>query len=397
MDRAFAHATRATAMGCAVQAIGGGLGWSLVPALMPLMAKDLGISHAAGGVVWGAAPLGIAIASPLGGAAVDRYGARRVAGVAMVAGALACAARALATGPWSLAAAMLAFGAHVGFVAPAVPKALASHVPQARFARANGIALVGYTLGTAATVLAAPTVLAPLFGGWRGASVAAGVAMAVVGALWAALVEDRAAPVRHAGIGDVLRLARAPRLARVAVMQLLLFGGYLALLGMLPRALAEGGLPVAKVGGAVAAWLTTAGLANFVGPWLSDRLGTRRGVILLGSVVAGASLVALAVAGVGASSTAAWLSLAAAGGGLVAPLLLVLPAEIAGPQRAGAAVGLLMLVGQVGGFFLPALTGLVTARAGASAAVLALSAAHFAIVIPAFGLRTRGASLPAAA
>src|SRR5688572_31169431 len=96
--------------------IGGGLGWSLLPPLMAGIATDLRISHAMGGLVWGAAPLGIALASPLGGFAVDRFGPRRVAGVAMIAGALACAARALAVGPWSLAVTMLLFGAHIGFV-----------------------------------------------------------------------------------------------------------------------------------------------------------------------------------------------------------------------------------------------------------------------------------------
>src|SRR5579863_194286 len=147
---------RTTALCAMVQAVGGGLGWSVLPPLMPSIAKELGISHAMGGVVWGAASLGIAVASLLGGAAVDRFGPRRVGAWALVAGAVACAARAWAVGPWSLAAAMFAFGMHIGFCAPAIPKALAGHVPLAGLARANGVALAGYTLGTAVTVIAAP-------------------------------------------------------------------------------------------------------------------------------------------------------------------------------------------------------------------------------------------------
>ena len=49
----------------------------------------------------------------------------------------------------ALGLAMLAFGMHVGFVAPAIPKALASHVAANRLARANGVALVGYDRGVA--------------------------------------------------------------------------------------------------------------------------------------------------------------------------------------------------------------------------------------------------------
>ena len=60
---------RAIALAAAMQGVGGGLGWSLVPALMPEMAKDLGVTKGMAGVIWGAASLGIALAAPLGGAA----------------------------------------------------------------------------------------------------------------------------------------------------------------------------------------------------------------------------------------------------------------------------------------------------------------------------------------
>ncbi|MEW6430434.1 MAG: MFS transporter [Myxococcota bacterium] len=160
---------RATALSATLQAAGGGLGWSLLPPLMPTIAEELGISRAAGGLVWGAAPPGIALASPLGGAAVDRWGARKVAGVAMLVGAVACALRALANGPLALAVLMFLFGLHIGFVAPAIPRALAGHVPVARLGRANGLALHAYTVGAATTMLTARTALAPAFGGWRGA------------------------------------------------------------------------------------------------------------------------------------------------------------------------------------------------------------------------------------
>jgi MFS family permease len=354
---------------------------------MPTIARDLGVSHAMGGIVWGAAPLGIAIASPFGGAAVDRFGARRVAAIAMVAGALACAARAWASSAWGLAVCMLLFGLHIGFVAPSIPKALAGHVPLTKLGRANGIALLAYTLGTAATVLTAQAFLAPLFGGWRGTMIAAGGAMAVVAVLWFVLSRDRIAHMPHAGLLDVLRLAKNRDLVRVASMHFLLFGGYLALLGILPRALTDGGLPPARVGVAVASWLTIAGIANGFGPWLSDRIGRRRPLFLAGAAIAGTALGAFAIAPPGASL--ACLGVAAIGGGCIAPLLFAMPAEIpgVGPARAGAALGLLMLIGQAGGFLLPALTGVVAQTASIPTALGVLALAHLAIVIPAFGLR----------
>lgn len=382
MDRSV----RTVALCAAMQGVGGGLGWSLLPPLMPNIARDLGISHAMGGLVWGSASLGIAVASPLGGAAVDRWGARRVAGVAMFIGALACALRAVAWNSASLAVLMLLFGAHVGFVAPAIPKALVSDVPATKLGRANGIAILCYTLGTALSVLTARTVLMPLFGGWRATMIAAGMAMAITGGAWLLLLGDRGVKMPHANLRDVLALSRFAELRRIGVIHFLLFGGYLALLGLLPRTLAERGLPLTRVGIAVAAWLVVAAVANFVGPTLSDRIGRRKPFIVIGSVVAGLSLALFALA---PNSPILFLCLAAVGGGCFAPLLLAMPAEIEGigPQRAGAALGFLMLIGQAGGFILPALAGAALQARGFSAAIGLLSIAHLAILLPALGLR----------
>lgn len=393
MDARAAAMTRTNTVAlCAmVQAVGGGLGWSVLPPLMPSIAKELGISHSTGGIVWGATSLGVALSSMLGGAAVDRFGPRRVAGLALVAGAFACAARAWAVGPWSLAAAMLVFGAHIGFCAPAIPKALAAHVPMARLARANGVALMGYTLGTAVTVLVAPTILAPWLGGWRPTMIFAAVAMLGAAGVWTLLVRDGRVTGRHAALGDVLALTRNRALLRVAAMHFLLFGGYLAMLGLLPRALMESGMPPARVGVAIAAWLTGAAVANYAGPWLSDRIGRRRPVLIAGGAVAGLALGALALAP--ASLTIPLLVVAALGGGCVAPLLFAMPAEIEGVGTAhlGAALGLLTLVGQMGGFLLPTLTGSAIQAGGLPAAIGVLAVVHLLLLVPALGLRdTRG-------
>jgi NNP family nitrate/nitrite transporter-like MFS transporter len=382
-----------TALCAALQAVGGGLGWSLLPPLMATIAAELSISHALGGLVWGAASLGIVVAAPVGGALVDRFGPRRVAGIAMLAGALVCASRALCHGPYSLMLTMFLFGMHVGVVAPAVPKALAGHVAPQHLGRANGLALLAYTFGTALTMLSARTVLVPLLGGWRPVMVAAGGLMAVVGVLFLLLARDRTVPSRHAPLRQILALCRDGQLLRGAFIYFLLFGGYLALLGLLPRALGETGLRPALVGLAVAGWLAGAGVANFVGPWLSDRAGRRRPFMIGGALVAAGGYGAFALLGApeGASGFALLL-VAAMGGGCFAPLLLALPLEqpSVGLARAGAALGLLNLVGQVGGFLLSVVAGALVQGAGLGAALGLIALVHLAILLPARGLRETG-------
>src|SRR6185437_9577063 len=152
-------------------------------------------------------------------------------------------------------------------------------------------------------------------------------------------------------------------LVRVGAMQFLIFGGYLALLGTLPHALLARGISLKQVGPAIALWLVAAAVANFGGPAISDRLGRRRPILLVGGLVAGLALLAFAfVPGQGGT---ALLMLAALGGGGVSPLLFQLPLELPGigPARAGAALGFLMLIGQAGGFLLPTLTGSVAQHA----------------------------------
>jgi NNP family nitrate/nitrite transporter-like MFS transporter len=378
-------------MATAMQAVGGGLGWSLLPPLMPLVAADLHIAPTASGLVWGSASLGIALGSPFGGTAVDRFGARRVGALAMLVGGAACALRVLATGTASLAATMLLFGLHVAFVAPALPKALAGHLEVARLARANGIALLGYTLGTALTVVIARAWLAPLLGGWRPCMLLAAGLMVVTGLAFGALVTDRGGISHRASFRDLFAIAKNADLRRVAAMHFLLFGGYLALLGLLPRALLAMGTPLEEVGPAIAGWLVCAAVANFGGPIVAARVG-RRPVLLGGSVVAALGLGGLALTG---AHPLAWLALAALGGGAVAPLLLTAPLEMPeiGAAKAGAAVGFLTLVGQLGGFLLPIGSGaLAETSGGFSAALAGLALVHLALELPALALGGASAS-----
>lgn len=372
-----------------VQGVAGGLGWSLLPPLMPLMAPDLGLSHAAGGVAWGAAALGMAIGSPVGGVLVDRHGARRLVGGALVAAALACAARALVVGPWGLALVMLAFGLAVGCGAPALPKVLAAHVPAAQLARANGLVMLAYTLGTAATVLSARSLLVPVFGGWRPVMAVAGLSIALAAGVFAWLVRERVAPARPR-LAQMVSLARDPQMLRVACMYALVFGGYLALFGLLPRGLTERGLATSQVGRVVAAWLASAALGNLLGPWLSDRIGRRRPVMAMGAALAAIALVSVALAG---ERRAMWLLLFASfGGGCLTPLLLTAPLEMKdiGFARGGAAIGFMLLVGQLAGFAVSVLAGLAMELGGLSTALGLAAVVYGSMLLPWIGLLETG-------
>src|SRR6185295_9175040 len=184
--------------------------------------------------------------------------------------------------------------------------------------------------------------------------------------VWLLGVTDRMVASKHASLREVFALAANKGLQMTALMHFCLFGGYLALLGTLPRSLLEAGFTPAQMGLAVAGWLLAAAVGNALGPTLSDRFGLRRPFIIGGAALAGTALALLALHPTGAALTL--LGVAAIGGGCFAPLLLTLPLELpgVGPAKAGAAIGLLMLVGQAGGFLLPIATGVASQHGGFS-------------------------------
>ena len=149
-----------------------------------------------------------------------------------------------------------------------------------------------------------------------------------------------------------------------------------------------------EVGLAVAGWLFCAGIANFGGPMLAERVG-RTTVIVTGALVAGSALTLLALL----PSHPAWLlGVAAFGGGSFAPLLMTYPLQIEGIglAKAGAAIGLLTLIGQLGGFLLPVLASTLVGEGGHfDHALAALAVVHLAIVVPAL-LVARRAPTPIA-
>lgn len=380
-------------MTCLIQVVGGGLGWSSLPPLMPAIAAELSISHTMDGLIWGSVPLGLALFAILGGAAVDRYGARWVCFVAVLVSGILCGARGLLHSAWSLAAVMFAFGIMTAFQTPTIPKILAEHVPSERLGWANGWSLFALAGGQALVMLMASTVLAPVFGGWRPFQVAAGIAMAVAAILWFLLVRDRAKHSAGFDLKEVLVIAKDGQMVRLTAIFFLQFGGYLVMFGLLSRALGESGLSEQAAGIWVAVWLVSVGLCNFVGAWWSDILGRRRPFIIYGSLICSLSLAAMAVLPVQAS---VWmLILAGIGSGMFGTLLWAIPAEMPGigPEKMGAAIGFMMLFSQIATFLLAIATGAAADAGGLKAALVVLSAVHLVILLPARRLKETGSAV----
>jgi hypothetical protein len=361
-----------TAVGLAAQLAATVFGWSAVAAeLDPALAQG-----AALGLLWGAASLGLGLAAPVAALLVGRRGARLTGALALAACAAACAARAAGLSLFATAAWNFVLGASVALVGPSVAGALSAAAPPRTLRRVDALVVLGYTLGTALVVLVLRPADRPV------ASLLTAGVLAALAVAWAALV--RAGPTLAPPVTsfDVALLLRNRGLRRVAVIQFLLFGSFLSLLGL---------LCVTRPREQVALWLVAVALGNALGPGVSRQLGLRKPVIIGGALAAGLALGGFAVLG-----SPALLLATGFASGLVAPLVLGLPLELpySGAPRVALAVGLIGLGGQLGCLLLAGLAFGALQHSGLTLALLALAGAHLLVPLAAWRLAETGPRSP---
>jgi len=328
--------------------------WNYLIMFVPQVMADLGLELASWGALWAGIPLGVLLFSLPAGALGDRLGVRLSFAAGLLLAGAALASRALVSGPVAMFASMVAFGLALALVMSGFPKAIAGLFPASELGMANGFAQAGVGLGLGSATLLAP-VLAASAGGWRGLSLALGIASAALALLWlASFREPAAAPAAASGAaGSLLEVLRVPQVRWVAASYALYMGGYLGAVGYLPTHLAtHQGLSPAAAGAmmSLGPWCFT--LGSLVLPTLSDRIGRRRSVYLPGMLAGGAALFAASqLEGAGVAACIAALGL---GTGVVG-LLFVIPIESegVGERLAASAVGAITSAGFLGGFVSP--------------------------------------------
>lgn len=336
-----------------------------VPAMgMSVLAKeisqDLSLNLVQVGVVWGIGSLPAIVTSLLGGAIGDKVGPKRVLIVGSLLAGLLGAARGLAVDFLSLSVAVILLGALIPFVTMNSFKTAGQWFPAHQLGLANGLISMGMALGFLLGSLFSATTLSPLLGGWRNVLIGYGIAGALFSLPWACA---RTFPLPRPSIhGQAPSMRAAVRhvvsLKNIWLLGFTLFGvnGCIqGILGYLPLYLRNLGWEALRADGALSAFHTISML--FVLPialW-SDRMGSRKRLLLIAALAVALGTGLLSVASGGLVWAAVLLSGFVRDAFMAIFLTMVIETEGVGPPYAGTAIGFTMAISGIGNVIAPPL------------------------------------------
>jgi cyanate permease len=359
--------------------------WFSLPAYLPTIIADVGLSGTEAGILAGAVPLTYIPLALFSGLAVDRIGPGRSLAVALVCIGAAQIARSVAPGFVGLLATTIVLGVGATLVTFGLPKLVSVLFPPEQTGVPSSIYLVGASAGTAGAFSLGRPLIGPALGGWRSLFFWTGVVILGYAVVWLvilrlsqlgrpATVETERAPA-FSDLKTVLLHGELRLVVVLGITYLLIIHG---LQGWLPTILEARGLSSGRAGQTTTMLVGANVLGVLTVPALADRFGARRAAIVGSGAVAGLGVVGIVV-GELSGLVVAGIAGAGLGVGGLSPMVRAIPPALEGigPRLTGTAVGLVFAVGEIGGFAGPFLIGLLRDVTGSfvpGLAVLAVSA-----------------------
>ncbi|MFC7235626.1 CynX/NimT family MFS transporter [Halosegnis marinus] len=370
--------------------------WFTLPAYLPTIRTELGLSGTEAGLVAGAVPLTYVPLSILSGLAVDRVGAGRSLAVGLALVGVAQVARAFAPGFPTLLGATVLLGVGGTAITFGLPKLVSTLFPADEAGLPSSLYLLGASAGTASAYALGRPVLGPMLGGWRALFLWSGVAALAYALAWA-LVARGAVPTAETdgrfdrdSLGRDLRAVFASRPLRLVVVLGVVYLSVIhGLQGWLPTVLEARGLG-SDAAGRTTSLLVAANAAGVLAvPALADRYGARRAAVVACGAAVTLGVSGIVTGGLGPALLAG-VVFAGLGVGGLSPLVRAIPPELdgIGSRLTGVAVGVVFAGGEVGGFLGPVVVGALYDATGSYAAGLGLLAAAGVAAVGA-GLRLR--------
>ena len=333
-----------------------------MPVLFAEISQDLSLTLVQVGLIWGISALPGIFTVLLGGAIGDKFGPKRILIASCLLVGLLGALRGLANNFTTLAASMFALGLVTPFITMNTFKTCGLMFSKRQLGLASGVLSMGMALGFMLGSLFSATVLSPLLGGWRNVLFFIGGIGILLCIPWffTRVAPQPAGTVDHNGSPRSLRqtvlyIARIRNIWLFGLTILGVGGCIQGALGYLPLYLRGQGWAEASADGALAAFHTISMICVIPIALLSDKLGTRRKILLAAGV--------MIISGVGLLSFAqgilVWIAVCMAGmvrdGFMAVFMTSIMETDGVGPAYAGTAVGMVMVFGGIGNLLAPPL------------------------------------------
>jgi MFS family permease len=333
-----------------------------LPVLFSEISGDLHLNLVQIGLVWGIGSLPGILTVLVGGAIGDRFGPKRVLALCCLLAGLAGALRGLSNNFASLMTTVFLFGLLTPFIFMNTLKTCGLWFPRGQMGLASGFLSMGMASGFLVGSLISATFLSPWLGGWRNVLFLYGFACMLLCIPWYFTRPDPhpiGFPVEHSGRLTMRQaLSRVARIRNVWLLGLAILGisGCLqSTIGYLPLYLRRAGWPAVGADGATAVFHTASLLCVIPMALWSDRLGSRKKVLLGAAffIILGSCLLALG------NSPIVWAAVILSGftrdGFMAVFMTMVIETDGVGPLYAGSATGLVMVFSGIGNLVGPPL------------------------------------------
>ena len=333
-----------------------------MPVLFSEIAEDLRLSLVQIGAIWGIASFAGLFSGLAGGMIGDRFGTKRTLAVACLLLGLAGASRGLSNSLATMTSTVFLSGLATAAIPMNLHKVCATWFSGRRLGSANAVISGGMAFGFMIGSLISATVLSPWLGSWRHVLFLYGgiaVLMSIPWALTRAAPHEEERLAQGSGGASIRRtLSHVVRLRDVWVLGIALLGvggGVQGLLGYLPLYLRGIAWSAARADASLAGFHAISLLAVFPLALLSDRIGSRRKLLVAATLMIAAGMGLLSIV----DGAVIWIAVLMAGavrdGYMAVYITTVTELDGVGAEYAGTALGLAMTLSRIGGLIAPPL------------------------------------------
>jgi MFS family permease len=348
-------------MSAATSAFVQAIPFSCMPVLFEEISQDLNLNLVQIGTVWGMASLAGVFVSIIGGMLGDRFGLKLLLGIACLFVGITGALRGLSNGFVMLTALVFLNGIVRAIIPINITKAIAVRFRGRNLGMANGVGAMGMGLGLMLGPAVSAAILSPFLGGWRNVMFFYGALSVVVAGFWLFLGKEPApedahkilvnrAPVRKALSG----LLRNKTIWLVGFILLFRMAGITGMTGYLPLYLVrDQGWSEGSAGNTLAVFYAVSTAAVIALSTLSDRIGSRKAILVPALVIMTASLALVPVV----PASGVWVLMVVSGLFMDSFMSLIvttlIESEGIGIDHAGLALGMVFTISPLGGAIAP--------------------------------------------